>query len=203
MKYLFSFSILFIWLYQFGTCQTFPSEVWHSGKLVTDDNQEYSGKIKYNMETDLVQLMMDGVTKTYSARTLVYFEILDAISNNYRVFYSIPFETTKGYKTPVIFEVLLEGHLTLLAREKIVNETTPISPYSLGVYSRRVLDFTYYFLDQKGNTTQYFEKKKDLLNIFSKKSALIKEYMKKNNLDYRKRADLIKITAYYNSILDS
>ena len=186
--------------------QEFPSEMWHDGKLVLLEGDTLRGKLKYDFEMDLVQLLSNNVLQTYSARKILYFEIYDNNIGSYRYFYSLPYKIEATYMAPILFEVLYEGQLSLLCREVIVTET--VSNYSYYSYrqpyysTRSRLDFAYFFLDQQGEIERYAMKKAELLSIMKSKSSQVKQYMKKNNLKHDKRSDLFRIVAYYNALLD-
>ena len=108
------------------------------------------------------------------------------------------------YESPVFFEVLVEGKLTLLCREAIVTKTVSdnLSPYGPPMsYSRNVVVYTYYFLNSKGKITKYSLKKRDLLKVLSSRADKIEEYMRVNNLKADKLYDLSRIIAFYNAII--
>lgn len=181
--------------------QQFSKEAWHDGFLVTTDDDTVRGLLKYDMEANLVQLIQNNVVKTYSSHKLFYFEIFDKVVKNYRQFYSIPYNVNYDYQIPIIFEVLYEGPLSLLAREAIVQETVSNNAtYWAGSYVRDKLAHTYYFLNKEGDIKLYSGKKSDLLEIMAKKSGDVKSFIKKNKLKPDQLRDLIRITAFYNSI---
>jgi len=185
--------------------QSFPSQLWHDGKLVLLDEDTIVGKIKYDFENDLVQINVRNTIQTYASRKILYFEIFDEMSNNYRYFYSLPYEIQHQYEVPIIFEVLYEGELTLLAREVIVTETVPqYNTFNRPQFynTRARLDYKYYFLDKNGTIQLYSMKKSDLLNYMKKRSSQVKQYMRKNNLKHDQRADLFRIVAYYNTLIN-
>lgn len=181
--------------------QKFSSEVFHEGYLVSSEQDTIRGQIKYDMETNIVQLIRNNVVKTYSSHNLFYFEIYDQIQNNYRQFYSIPYNVEYNYKIPIIFEVVYEGPLSLLAREAIVQQTVNSGyGYSMGSFVQTILKQTFFFLDKKGNIKQFSGKKADLLMIMRDKSSKVKDFIKKNHLRVDDLKDLIRITAYYNAL---
>ena len=194
MKHLI-FILLTAWAAEGVLAQTFPSDIWHEGKLITIDEDTLRGKIKYDLDNDLIQIEYAGSIYTYGSRKILYFEIFDEYFEDYRYFYALPYETSSNYKVPILFEVLYEGQLTLLCREYISTETVPqFNPYGgRNIYSTFKLSYNYYFVSKDGSITQYFLKKRDLLSII----------MKNNNLKFDKRGDLVRITAYYNSLLDA
>ena len=181
----------------------FPSEIFHEGSLVLMDGDSLIGNIKYDLDNDLVIIKQnDDQIRTYSARKILFFEIYDELNESYRTFYSLPYNVQPNYKVPIIFEVLHEGKLTLLGREKIVQETIP-NPSIYGTanyYTEMRLMYDYFFLDSKGNIERYLLRKKDLFFIMRKRGHEVKRFMKKNKLRHDRKNDLIKIVEFYNSI---
>jgi hypothetical protein len=184
--------------------QDFPSDMLHEGKVVLINGDTLAGKIKYDFENDLIQIIVNGTIQTFSARKFQYFSIYDGSVEMYRMFYSIPYEVQPNYEVPLIFEVLYEGQLSLLAREQIVTETVPQYTYAYRSsynMTRTRLAYDFYFLDQKGNFVKYNLKKPELFELMSRKEPQIKSYIKKNKLKTDSRRDLVRITAYYNALL--
>lgn len=208
-------AIVLLFLIQFSSlvcAQDFPSELWHTGKLVLISEDTIVGKIKYDLQNDAVQINIRNVLQTYSARKILYFEIFDETIDSYRHFYALPYQVQKNYEIPLIFEVLYEGHLSLLVREEIVTESVPnynsypYSYYGNSPYSnqkRARLNYKYYFLDERGGIQNYNLKKNELMTFFKKHHQQVKQYIKKNNLKHDRMRDLVRLTAYYNALLDS
>lgn len=202
-KYIIVFLVLFF-SFSDGSGQDFPSEMLHDGELVLLNGDTLKGQIKYNLENDLIQMVINETVQTYSARKILYFGIYDKTVDMYRSFYSIPFEVQPNYKVPILFEVLYEGKLSLLAREAIVTETIPQYSYmyrSSVNMTRTKLDYEYYFLDKSGEFTKYNNKKFELYEAMKRKEPQIKQYIKKNKLKIDSRRDLVRIFAYYNALL--
>ncbi|MEM8895736.1 MAG: hypothetical protein AAGC88_14230 [Bacteroidota bacterium] len=182
--------------------QSFPSQRWHEGWMVTSTQDTLKGNIKYDMGADAVQIQVEDVMKTYSSRKMLFFEIFDESVDNYRQFYSLAYAVNYDYKVPILFEVLYEGPLTLLVRESIVEETIPqIQTYAMGSYNtRQRLAYTYYFLDKKGNITLFNGKKGELTPLMGNKITLVRDFIKDNRLKTDRMRDLVRITAFYNSL---
>ena len=201
----------FIQISFLGFSQDFPSEIWHKGKLVLLSEDTIVGKLKYDLQNDAVQINVRNVLQTYSARKILYFEIFDETIDSYRHFYSLPYNVQSNYQVPLLFEVLYEGHLSLLCREEIVTESVPqynsypYSNYGSRPYnqSRARLNYKYYFLDEKGGMKDYNLKKNELMQFFKSRQQQVKQYIKKNNLKHDRMRDLVRVTAYYNALLDS
>ena len=187
--------------------QNFPSEVWYEGKVVLMNQEVLRGMVKYDLETDIIQLNNENTIQAFSSKKILYFEIFDESTESFRQFYALPYNVSRDYKTPILFEVLHEGApLTLLARENITTETIPTYNYYYGrnnYYSRYKLIYQFYFMNEKGRIDRYSMKKNDLMHIMKKKSSEVRKFIKENNLRVDRRRDLERITAFYNSLLES
>ena len=203
MLYTGNFSSVFVLLFFLSVtvvAQQFPSDLWHEGKIILLEGDTLKGNIKYDLQQDLVQYgMADQRTTAFSARKVLFFEIFDTSVRKYRQFFALPFTTTSGYKAPVFFELLEEGKMTLLSRESVEYRTYS-SPYYMGSYSRLVLVYKYYFLDEKGNISEFTGNKNDLLDLMNKKSDEVEKYIKANKLKFDDKYDFARIVAYYNSL---
>lgn len=182
--------------------QEFSSQVFHDGYLVTTDGDTLRGALKYDMETNIVQMQEHRLVKTYSSHKIFYFEIFDKIVGNYRQFYSIPYNVNYDYQVPILFEVLYEGPVSLLSREAIVQQTVSsnASYWGGGSYVRNIVSYTFYFLDKEGHIDMYTGKKAQLYHIMSKQESKVKDFIKQNHLNVDDVRDLIRITAFYNSL---
>jgi len=198
--------------------QEFPSQVWHPGKVFLSSGQMYEGKLKYDLDANVV-LVQGNTVETFSSASITYFEIFDEVYGGLRTFYSLPYALNSDYKTPIFFELLTEGEdITLLCREFITADNRgfnsngmrgmymnpmwgmPMGGMPMGGRGFSRLDFNFYFLhDQK--IFKYNQKKNVLLKDFMEdKSSEMKLYMRKNKLSHDKRGDLLRITAYYNQL---
>lgn len=193
-------------LVSIGTCslaQDFSSRMFHKGWLVTEDQDTVRGDVKYDLENNAVQVMVSKrKVNTYSSKKILYFEIFDNILKTYRQFYAIPYQIESNYKVPILFEVLYEGKISLLVREKIIITTDPYSQsyFNRTGVTREQLSYVYYFVDTEGEMEMYTGKKNHLFEILNKNSNQMKEYIKSNKLKTDQMRDLVRITAFYNSL---
>ncbi|HCM77454.1 MAG TPA: hypothetical protein DIS90_13805 [Cytophagales bacterium] len=180
--------------------QEFPFEYWHEGKVVLENGDTLRGNIKYDMQTDLVQVQVGERLETYTARKLLFLEIYDKTARRYRRMYSLPYNTSGEYKAPVIFELLEEGKITLLCREAVEYRTYSSSFYYYGSYTRLTLIYKYFLLKEDGNIVQFSGKRSDWLDLMNKRKDEVQKYAKANRLDFDDKYDLSRIIAYYNSL---
>ncbi len=180
--------------------QQLSGDVWHKGFLITAKKDTVVGGIRYDLDGNSMQVRQNKKVYSFSSHNILVGQIYDQITGDSRRFYSMPYEISNGFKTKVLFELLYEGPLSLLSREEVVQEALPNSSiYGRPVYRNKV-KYNYYFLDNKGKITSYFGKKPELLQIMSRKSKLVKKFIKDNRLKSDQLRDLIRITAFYNSI---
>lgn len=180
--------------------QQWSFQVWHEGKIVLENGDTLKGFVKYDIQQDLVQFnIKDKVVEAYTPRKVLFFEIFDAAVHKYRQFYSLPYSLAGAYNTSVFFELLVDGKMTLLAREAL-EVVTYNSPYYVGGYSRQVLVTKFFIMTDKGEITPFRGDKKDLLKLMGKKAEEIQKYMRANRLDYNDKYDFARIVEYYNSL---
>ena len=200
MRLLFSF--LFCLVITLSSAQRFSSEIFHEGFLVTTNKDTLQGELKYDLEANVVTMVVGEKAKTFSSHKIFFFEIFDKIFNNYRQFYSVPYNVNYDYKIPVLFEVVYEGKLSLLRREQIITQAVnnTAAYWGGGTVTQNVIKYSYYFLDDEGKITYFNGKKKELFRFMAKKQGEVKEFIKNNKLETDEMGDLIRITAFYNSI---
>ena len=181
--------------------QEFSSEIFHEGFLVTTKKDTVRGSLKYDMQSNIVHILDHGAVKTFSSQKVFYFEIFDISVDNYRQFYSLPYKVGIGYKIPILFELQYEGSFSLMTREAIVQESVSnSSTYWGGASFRLRLIYSYYFVDKNGDMTFFSGRRKELMEIMDDKSKYVKDYIKEYRLQVDQIHDLIRVTAFYNSI---
>ncbi|MCX2742246.1 hypothetical protein OO013_00135 [Mangrovivirga sp. M17] len=182
--------------------QQFPSETFHPGTAILEGDKRISGKLKYDLENNIIQVINNGVIQTFTSQKVVFFIIEDQVLGITRKFYSLPYERN-NYQSMMFFELLVEGDLTLLGREYIDTRTTTNNNsfyYRSYWVESYVLRTNFYFL-RKGGEINFFEpKKRELLDIMDDKSDQIKQYIKKRRFDIDRPDDLMEITKYYNNL---
>lgn len=194
--------ILFSLISISASAQQFAFELWHEGKLILDSGDTLRGKIKYDLQSDLIQYQTNEQPpklESYTARKVLFFEIFDGTVKRYRIFYSLPYSTAGQYKAPVFFELLEEGKLTVLCREALEYRTSS-SFYYYGSYTRLVLIHKYFLLKENGNIEEYRGKKNDWYELMKGKEDEVQKYVRANRLDLDEKYELAQALNYYNSL---
>jgi len=180
--------------------QEFAFEMWHDGKVVLENGDTLTGNVKYDMQTDLVQVQVGDLLETYSARKLLFLEIFDKTVKRYRRMYSLPYNTSGNYKAPVIFELLEEGKITLLCREALEYRTYSSAFYYYSNYTRLIIVYRYFLLKEDGSIVEFVGKRGDWLDLMKDRKEEVQKFVRSNRLDFDEKYDLSRIIAYYNSL---
>lgn len=192
--------------------QELPSEQWHQGEVVLLDQSVREGVLKYDLDRQAVQIRVNDKTETYDASQLISFRFLQRSINAIRRFYSLPYETQSGYKRPIFFEIIVEGKMSLLAREYEVLTSTTSSGYNRRRYmdpyynptfptSRRYLAYKIYFVSENGRIVESSNKMNDIIGYFDADRSVLKKYIKKEKLKLDRIADVAKLVQHYNNDL--
>ena len=180
--------------------QVWPFEVWHEGKVVLASGDTLKGMLKYDLQQDLVQYTINNNTSpdVFTARKILFFEIFDTSAGHYRRFFALPFASSPGYKTPVFFELLEEGKMTLLAREFLEYRNSG----SMYITGRLVLSHKYFFMKENGDIEEFNGSRNDLLDLMGKKADQVEKFIRANRLRYEYKEDFARIVDYYNSLFE-
>lgn len=176
---------------------------WYRGTVVLAEGDSVSGDLHYDLQNDLVQINTNDGVKAFSARQLWSFSFHDPDRMIERQFYAIPYAIESNYKVPILFELLTEGEVSLLAREKLVTENVPqygYGGYGAYSYTRTRLSRDYFFGFANGTVKRYDGSKKDFYYLLKDKSNELKRFANENRLRYDDPRDLIQLLNYYNSL---
>lgn len=206
MKY-----IVFIFFVNITYAQQFPSDLWHPGLLVTNQGDSIKGNLKYDFENQSIQLDDGETLKAFNVNNLFFFEIYDETIKDHRQFYSLMYEVGYEYSIPVLFEMVINGKLSLLLRERIVSESTQSSFPSYYAYSMmprfsnnsgyvNKIKYDYFFLDNDGNILKFKGKKKELYNLMNDQYQKVKSYISNNKINLKRMSDLARVVSFYNQI---
>jgi hypothetical protein len=183
-----------------GWSQQWPHELWHEGKVYLSDGDTLKGLVKYDLQQDIVQFTQNDKSATvFSARKVLFFEIFDATVHSYRQFFALPYSSTGSYASPIFFELLAEGKLTLLCREALEYRSVPVGYYG-ATYNRLTLVNNFFFLNEKGDISSFNGKKHDLMDLMGRNADAVEKYIRSNRLKMEDKADFSKIITYYNSL---
>jgi hypothetical protein len=179
--------------------QRFAFEFWHTGKIILLTGDTLKGLVKYDLQQDVVQYtVQERTVEVYTARKVLYFEIFDETVEKQRVFYALPFSNASGYKSPMFFELLEDGKMTLLARERLEYKTYS-SQHNIGSAVLLSIVYKYFLLNEDGEIEEY-RNRNDLLDMMGKNGKKVEKFMKSNRLKLDDRSDFTQVVDYYNAL---
>lgn len=181
--------------------QKSPFDTWHEGKIVLTSADTLTGLVRYDLRQDLVHFTDRRNNAVYTAQKVLFFEIFDVSLTGYRTFFALPYSTATGYRTPVFFELLEDGKLTLLSREYF-EERRYHSPHMMGSYSVQVVVDRFYFFTERGEVEEFSGNRNDLFRRMGSRSSDVEEFVRQNRLRLDEKPDLRRAVAFYNSLFD-
>lgn len=199
MKHL--LTLVFVYFSVAAHAQQFSFEFWHEGKIVLETSDTLRGLVKYDLQNDMLQLKVRNQLESYTARKVLFFEIFDQSAKRYRQFFSLPYSENNTYNTPTFFELVAEGKLTVLTRERLEYRTVTTGFYYYGNYTRLVLVNIYFLLKPNGKIEQLNNpRRRDWLELMKNKEDDVVTFAKENRLDFDDKFELTRIIEYFNSL---
>jgi len=195
-----------------AAAQSFPQENWYVGSVTLSNGEQKEGTIKYDLETNSIQLQWNNKIETYHASQFITFSIYLEEEELYRNFYVLPLANTSGYKRPTIFELILEGEISLLAREYIATRNNAANNSFYGsrfgafnnpfptTFTTQYLAFKLYLVDKKANITELNNNRKEVIAAFGDHQKELKKYIKEENIKMDRVADVAQLVNYFNQL---
>lgn len=185
--------------FQALSAQTFPSYLWHAGKMIKENGDTVAGFVKYHLKDSVYFKDGDRIQK-FSSREILAYQINDQSCKCLRQFYSLPYANVGQYKAPVFFEVISAGKVTLLDKEAIENQAYPTGHIAYSPRPKWVLVDKYFLLKDDGSIVSFFINKKKFCALMGPHAKEVFTFARKNKLDFNKKYQLKLIIDYYNSI---
>jgi hypothetical protein len=195
-----------------GLSQNFPQDSWYPGKVTLETGEEKQGVIKYDLDANLIQLEWENKIETYHASQFSTFSIYMKEEDLYRDFYVLPHANKSGYKRPTIFELIVEGEMSLLAREYIATRNmnanngfmgSPwgggINPYAPNM-TQRFLAFKLFLVDNQARVRALTTNRKEVIAAFGEHQKEIKRYIKSQKLKTESLVDMAQLVNYFNKL---
>lgn len=187
----------------------FVFEKFNKGIVKLKDGKTYTANMNYNLVEEEMIFDQKGTYMTLSEP-----QNIDTVFLNNRIF--VPVEK-------VFYEVLSHGKLTFFMQHK-ARYSTVGTPTAYGMTSQtnssvrvtsvrnatqfRTIDVpdnvtitlaTQYWVRKTGKMEK-FSNQKGFLKLFPEKEAELKQFIKANNIDLKKREDMIKLGVYCNNL---
>lgn len=94
---------------QFDLSDWQSSAAWTDGTILTNDDEELKGKVRYDDLQSILFFRDGAVEKAFVSRQIKMFRFFDPVKKSDRLFYSLEFEDRKfNVKRPLFFELIKE-----------------------------------------------------------------------------------------------
>lgn len=180
--------------------QTLPLDLFYRGTVVLKNGDTIKGMVKYDLN-DLVQVLHDRRTEIFSAQKVSFFEIVDQsqTNNHIRLFYSLPYSLDSQYKTPIFFELISKGKITVLSREQIEVHTSR-GPGFHQPTRETVIVNRYFLLHENGAIEDFSRKPGKWYELMGNQADAVREYVRNNKLDFGQKYQFKNIIDHFNSL---
>lgn len=172
---------------------------WTKGRLLLSDDtgDTLQATLRFELDNNLVQIYLaNNTVKTYTGRQIQWIQAYDPDSKRDRNFYAFPYALHGNYKIPVLFEMLTEGTISLLGREKLI--VVQNNAWGGARYTQVRLSYDFYFGFPDGKIRPYRGTRKDFEYLLKDKSGYIRTFIEDADLNYNVKDDLIRIINQYN-----
>ena len=205
-------------LYAYG--QQLPQQIWHSGEIVLSNGEVISGKVKYNLETETVQLNADGMLKAFGVNQVREFTINEIRNQKKRVFQVFLKYNEAGFKRPHFFETLEQGEVSLFAREYVRYAPADFKSRSnrsmrppMDNHSRKLsksknqvkkeLAHKLFILNKDGHMIPLGNSAQQVVSVLGQNQRLLRDFIDQEKLRMEDVNDVFRVVSYYQEVLKS
>ncbi len=203
-------SLLFVSLFIISAFSGLAGDLDKSGKgtVVLNDNSVYYGDITYNQELDLVSVVKQGKTFTFTTHQVQVFQYFDCEKELNRIYTSVEVsEPNAYYSQPKLrfLEMVVHGDVSILRCEtyKMVenyesNDRTLLLKRNIVSEPTLVIGFDYYFT-KSGYTQKLTNFKKQVLPLLNNQ-PLITRFIHENGVDLASWKGQYQVIEFYNNL---
>jgi hypothetical protein len=183
---------------------TYYSTQWKKSaiQLYKDDRVIEGYKIRYDIQTDALDVNTDAGVKVLDGKRIRSFSWLDSSRVD-----PVYFVNARDYKldgTPLtgFFEVLVDGKTPLFKRVELHLKKADYNvSFDVGSRDDKILKQAVYFVGQEKSVVEAGSSKKKILAVFGDKAGEMEKFMNDNSVSVKREADLVKVFQHYNSLI--
>ncbi|MEK6481514.1 hypothetical protein WJR50_28480 [Catalinimonas sp. 4WD22] len=180
-------------------------EAWYPGQVKFNSGNTFTGLFAYDLGYDVVKFKVQQRLQVYPAIQVEAFSFADTAYNIYRKYYSLPFSIQSDYKRMMFFESIVEGKLSLFAREKKVRADEML-PETIMIphFPQWKTAYDFYAADSLGNLHALTEDTEEvLLHLMQDQMGSMMKYIRTKKPDFSSRSDMLGLFMYYNVLTDT
>ena len=213
--------LFFSGLCQSSAAQNLNKLEWAKGKIILTNGDTLAGALSYYYKEEIIQVKgKDGITKTFSPVNIDHFQAFNEQKLLFQIFRPYMWSRNPdedAFKTPVFFEIVMEGKYTLIKRSAyVIRNSEPIPMYTCwGRYyepctdneiyfpnndSQLALLNNYFLLTPENEIIRLRNPKKNLENLYRDKANTMKAYIRWQKLSYNNPVALTHMVRYFNHL---
>ena len=178
---------------------------WTNGEVVLADSSRLTGELSVNYPLDLLIIKKDQGIQVYPAHTVKSFTLYDDQTGKHRRFITHTYQSVRGLKGQVFFEIVAFGPLTLLRREKKYHRLGPYKSLPAAnsdhAFKETKTNKYVYFVLNGSVVTDFKTFQKELsTEVFAAYGLEINSFMRKERLKPWKHDDFARMISYYNAL---
>ncbi|MGF1533992.1 MAG: hypothetical protein ACFCUI_09825 [Bernardetiaceae bacterium] len=176
--------------------QYFAEEHWHEGRVELKDGYKHSGQLRYSLQENLIQFKGENLIRNFNPTDVEYFQFYDEHREQVRHFYALVFE-----EKPIFFELLFNGAISLLNREKLV--VRYMNSFGWGAMGINTVSELHdqLFLLLPGLVIQPVPNtRRELVDLLPAHQNEIDAYIRDHRIRLRQIGDIVMVLRYYNEI---
>jgi len=183
---------------------TYYSTHWRKSviQLYKDDRMIEGYRVRYDIQTDALDVNTDGGVKVLDGKRIRSFSWLDSSRVEPVFFVNAHDYHLEGTPLTGFFEVLADGKAPLFKRIELhVKKADYNVSFDVGSRDDKILKEATYFVGQGKNVVEVESSKKKVLSLFGDKANEMEKFMESNNISVKKEADLVKLLQHYNGLI--
>jgi hypothetical protein len=180
----------------------FSKDYWHYGEVQMASGKKMPGYIKYQLDDNVISFknQAQGIS-TIASSKIKNFTIFDTLTKVNRRFCVLPVNQREFGTKSALFEVIYEGTISLVSREKIIDKPyrSTTQPKTVN-QTYRGLEDDFYLVNERGKLKK-FTNEQTLALVVKDDLKAIKDFIKSNQLNLQNRKDFATLISHYDQIV--
>lgn len=177
--------------------------LWCNGRLTLEDGEVIEGEINYDLKFEVVQIRDNGITRAFTAQSVLQFTLFDPIKFRQRDFIAIEHQLTSGYERKAFFEVLANGQITVLRKSKYIRRPRITEDYRAPhIYMNAVCKHSYFAVKSK-ELVEIKNFEEQVLPWMARFEQEINHYIEESRLKLKEAHEQVRVVNLYNQLCDN
>ena len=179
---------------------------WTDGQIVLKDGSVLKGKLRYNLENDVVVMQTKEQLRAFGVHSVELFTLNDTTKGVVQYYYTLPYQEYAQRPQLRFFKLVFEDSFALFVREKEVSRNAlRLAKTPMRIHPSKdnlALLQKYYVLLPDGSFQKFRVRHRDIAEVRSLEengSNQISRYIYENDIDLRRQTDIIRLIHHFVS----